>query len=64
MSKVFQYKNLWVLFHTLVWRHMTYGIKIQFCAADTVSEGVIELEKKVIRAMNSLPFNAHTGRLF
>ena len=44
--------------------HITYGIDIRFGAADNVLERVIVLQKKIIRAMNSLPFNVHTGYLF
>ena len=64
LSKIFPSEILRMLYHTLVLPHITYGIDIWFGAADTVLERVIVLQKKIIRAMNSLPFNAHTGDFF
>ena len=53
-----------MLYHALVLPHITYRIVIWFSAADTVLERVIVLQKKMIRAKNFLPFNAHTGDFF
>ena len=53
-----------MLYHILVLPHITYGIDIRVGAADTVIEPVIVLQKKNIRAVNSLPFNAHNGDFF
>ena len=64
LSKCFPSEILKMLYHTLVMPHLSYGIEIWFGAPVTVSCRVIVLQKKIIRAMNSLPFNAHTNTFF
>ena len=44
--------------------HFTYGIELWYGAPRTVSDRIIIIQKKMIRALNSLPYNSHTGPYF
>ena len=41
-----------------------YGVEIYFGAPDDILERIIILQKKIIRFINSLPYNTHTGYFF
>ena len=44
--------------------HFTYGIEVWFGAPETVSERITIIQKKMVRALNSLPYNSHTDPYF
>ena len=52
------------LYHCLVLPYISYGIEAWFAASQTTTERVSILQKKTIRAINCLPYNAHTSNYF
>ena len=64
MSKFLPVNVLKSLYHSLVMPHITYGIELWYGAPKTVSDRITIIQKKMVRALNSLPYNAHTGPYF
>lgn len=52
------------LYHCLVLPYISYGIEVWLAASRTTTERVSILQKKTIRAINCLPYNAHTSNYF
>ena len=57
-------KILKTLYQSLIVPYLTYGIELWFSASNTLTNRVQILQKKAVRAMNCLPYNAHTHDFF
>ena len=57
-------KHLTILYYSLVYSYLTYGIIIWGSAYDTYLSKLIITQKKIIRAMTGASYNAHTEPLF
>ena len=44
--------------------HITYGIELWYGASATITNRIFIIQKKTIRAINSLPYNSHTNLYF
>ena len=64
LNKFLPVEILRTLYFTLVMPHMMYGIEVWYGAPQYVLNRVSILQKKAIRAINSLPFNHHTHEYF
>ena len=64
LNKIFPLNILKTLYHCLIVPYISYGIEIWYGAPQTESTRIFVLQKKVIRAMNSLPYNFHTNIYF
>ena len=52
------------LYHCLVSPHISYGIEAWYAAPKTATDRISVIQKKVIRAINRLPYNTHTNDYF
>ena len=52
------------LYSSLVLPYLTYGLEVWYSAPKYQTDRVFILQKKAVRAMNSLPFNSHTHEYF
>ena len=52
------------LYHCLVSPHISYGIEAWYAAPKTAIDRISVIQKKVIRAINQLPYNTHTNDYF
>ena len=57
-------KHLTILYYSLVYSYLTYGIIIWGSAYDTYLSKLIITQKKIIRAMTGASYKAHTEPLF
>ena len=64
LSRFLPINVLKTLYHSLVMPHISYGIELWYGAPRTVSDRITVIQKKMIRALNSLPYNSHTGPYF
>ena len=64
LNKFLPIDILKTLYYSLVMPHFTYGIEVWFGAPETVSERITIIQKKMVRALNSLPYNFHTSPYF
>ena len=64
LSRFLPINILKTLYHSLVMPHISYGIELWYGAPKTVSNRIVIIQKKMIRALNSLPYNSHTGPYF
>ena len=64
LSKFLPIHTLKTLYHCLVLPYLTYGNEVWSAASWTTTERVAILQKKSIRAINSLPYNTHTSNYF
>ena len=64
LSRFLPIDVLKTLYHSLVMPHISYGIELWYGAPKTVSDRITIIQKKMIRALNSLPYNSHTGPYF
>ena len=53
-----------MLYNSMVLPYLSYSIEAWYGAARTDSEKIFILQKKSLRALHSLPFNAHTNDYF
>ena len=53
-----------MLYSSMILPYLSYSIEAWFGAARTDSNKMLVLKKKSIRAVHSLPFNAHTNDFF
>ena len=53
-----------ILYQSLVQPYLSYAIEIWYCAPDYIRNKIFILQKKAIRAVHSLPYNAHTNNYF
>ena len=61
LNKNFPVNILRTLYHTLVLPYIYYGIEVWHGSPEYVSNRITILQKKIIRAINDLSFNAHTS---
>ena len=52
------------IYNTLVYPYLNYGIETWYGAPQYARDSVNVLQKKAIRAINDLPYNAHTSEYF
>ena len=52
------------LYYTFVHPYLLYGIEVWFAAPDYLVSKIYILQKRTIRCINSLDYNAHTGPIF
>ena len=52
------------LYESLVLPYLTYGIELWYSASNYLTDRVQVLQKKAVRAIKDLPFNAHTHNYF
>ena len=52
------------IYNTLIYPYLNYGIETWYGAPQSVRAGVQILQKKAVRAVNNLPYNAHTSTYF
>ena len=52
------------LYHCLVLLYFSYGIEAWYAAPPTTTNRIAVIQKKVVRAINGLPYNAHTNDYF
>ena len=64
LSKFLPIHILKYLYHSLVMPHILYGIELWYGASATDRNRIFIIQKKTIRAINSLPFNSHTNMYF
>ena len=64
LNKSMPIKILKTLYQSLIVPYLTYGIELWYSASNTLTNRVQILQKKAVRAMNSLPFNTHTHDFF
>lgn len=53
-----------ILYQTLVQPYMLYGIEAWYATYQNLTENIFGLQKKALRAINSLPYNSHTHLYF
>lgn len=64
LNDIFPMNILRALYHTLVLPYIYYGIEVWYGGPDSVSNRIVVLQKKIVRAMNNLSFNSHTHSFF
>ena len=64
LNKFLPVEILKTLYFTLVMPHIMYGIEVWYGAPQYVLDRISILQKKAIRAINSLPYNDHTHEYF
>ena len=57
-------ESLQLIYSALFVPHITYGIEIWHGALQTNRDRIFKLQKKAVRAINSLPYNNHTHEYF
>ena len=57
-------KNLAILYYTLLYPHLTYGILLWGGSYKTYLKEIEIVQKKAIRAITNSKWNAHTNQLF
>ena len=64
LNNILPPESLNLLYSALVVPHFTYGIEIWHAALQCNRDRIFKLQKKSIRAINSLPYNDHTHEHF
>ena len=64
LNEFFPENQLKSLYHTMFLPRISYGIEAWFGASKTASDRIVVLQKRAIRAIYKLPYNAHTNAYF
>ena len=64
MNKFLPQNILKLLYDSLIVPYLSYGVEIWHSAPLNLIERLFILQKKAVRAMNNLPYNAHTNNYF
>ena len=64
LNNILPCDSLQLLYSALLVPHIVYGIEIWHGALQTNRDRIFKLQKKAIRAINSLPYNHHTHDYF
>ena len=64
LNNILPCESLKLLYSALLVPHIVYGIEIWHGALETNRDRIFKLQKKAIRAINSLPYNHHTHDYF
>ena len=64
LNNILPLEALKILYTSLLIPHLLYGIEIWYGIHQYNNDRVFKLQKKAIRAINSLPYNSHTNDYF
>ena len=64
LNNFLPYETLLTLYNTLLVPHLIYGIEVWLGALKLNQDRIFKLQKKAVRAVNSLPYNEHTNDYF
>ena len=64
LNNILPVETLKTLYVTLLEPHLLYGIEVWYGALQSNDDRIFKLQKKSIRAINSLPYNSHTNDYF
>ena len=64
LNNFLPYETLLTLYNTLLVPHLIYGIEVWLGAIKLNQDRIFNLQKKAVRAVNSLPYNEHTNDYF
>ena len=64
LNNVLPIDTLKSLYSSLLLPHLLYGIEVWYGVLQNNNDRIFKLQKKAIRAINSLPYNTHTNEFF
>ena len=64
LNNILPVNILTILYYSLFLPHLLYGIEIWFGILSVNDDRIFKLQKKAIRAINSLPYGHHTSDFF
>jgi len=64
LSKFLPVRILTTLYYTLIHPYISYGIESYFATCGSITDRVVIIQKKAIRAIHNLPYREHTSSYF